>query len=316
MKLGLIGFPLQQSLSPRLHLAALEVMGLEGEYLLYPVPPLPDGAEQLQRFVHLVRHGSIDGLNITLPHKRSIISFLDNLTPEAREIGAVNTLFRRESKVIGDNTDTSGFMVDLKARLKENNLSHDTMENRVSRPAALVLGAGGAARAVVYALWKNNWDVFVTARRIAGADEIISDIRSLPDHTNLGSLESLLFEGRVLNDFVISQQKRLLKVIINATPVGMLPNVDACPWPDSVPLPKGVLVYDLITKPSETLLMRKALQSGLRTCNGHGMLIEQAALSLERWTGMPVPRQAMQQIITDHLNMHNLPASESTREVN
>ena len=133
--LGLLGWPLEHSLSPVIHAAALRACKLKGEYLLYPVPPLPAGAEPLSALLDDLRLGEIDGLNVTVPHKRSVLSLLDRLTPVADAIGAVNVILREGNGLTGDNTDVDGFLSDLET----------TLSPRVG--CALILGAGGAGRA-------------------------------------------------------------------------------------------------------------------------------------------------------------------------
>ena len=111
-KLGLIGYPLGHSLSPKIHTAALQASGLEGNYSLFPIPP--EDKQALQDLLAQVRAGEIHGLNVTIPHKQNVIEFMDELTPAAQAIGAVNTIYMRGDKLIGDNTDAPGFLADLK----------------------------------------------------------------------------------------------------------------------------------------------------------------------------------------------------------
>ena len=146
-QLGLIGYPLGHSLSPTIQQAALQAMCLPGEYRLYPIEPLPQGQSALVRLIERMRRGELDGLNVTIPHKPSVVPLLDELTPTAAGIRAVNTIYRDGSRLFGDNTDAPGFLTNLE-RLE------------ITRPGrALVLGAGGSARSVVYALAKRGWQV-------------------------------------------------------------------------------------------------------------------------------------------------------------
>jgi shikimate dehydrogenase len=300
--LGLIGFPLQQSLSPRLHNAALEQMGLPGEFRLYPIPPLPEGETLLRETIARVRLGRIQGLNVTIPHKQAVLPYLEQLTPQAQAIGAVNTIFCRNGVLTGDNTDAPGFISDLRRRLVEmNRLSESTDESRGSR-IALVLGAGGAARAVAYALWQAGWQVTVAARRLEQAGALVASLQQSAVASNLtpASLTSSSLLSSQLNEFISYHQERQsitadpkLKILVNASSAGMLPDIASCPWPEELPFPEGWLVYDLVYKPPETTLLRRARAAGLTAVNGLGMLVEQAALALELWTGQPVPRQAM-----------------------
>ncbi|MGC8855377.1 MAG: shikimate dehydrogenase [Anaerolineae bacterium] len=260
--LGLVGYPLIHSLSPALHHAALKEAGLQGEYRLFPVP-LHD-VDGLRHLLQQMRHGEIAGLNVTIPHKQNVLSLLDELTPTAQAIGAVNTIARRGKLLIGHNTDAAGFLTDLQ---------------RVwATPAgiALVLGAGGAARAVTFALRQSGWHVWVAARRSEQAERLLAQLAP---------------EGRPLPLQTLSTTDlREVRLIVNTTPLGMSPHIEQSPWPTRLPFPKQALVYDLIYNPSETQLMQTARAAGLSVRGGLGMLIAQAALAFEMWTGFR-PRQ-------------------------
>ncbi len=162
--LGLTGHPLGHSLSPQLHNAALAALGLEGAYRLYPVAPLPEGQAALAELVGRLRSGELHGLNVTIPHKQAVMPLLDRLSPAARAIGAANTLVLRGGELLGENTDAPGFLVDLHTRLGAH------LPRGSGR--ALVLGAGGSARAVVYALAGAGWQVRLAARRTTQAAAI------------------------------------------------------------------------------------------------------------------------------------------------
>ena len=299
--LGLIGYPLQQSLSPRLHGAALEAMGLRGEYRLYPTPPLPEGAKRLAETIDRVRAGEIQGLNVTIPHKQAVLAYLDRLTPEAEVIGAANTLYCEDGVLVGDNSDAPGFLSDLNRQLAQAGMSGEGVERK-----ALVLGAGGAARAVVYALWQAGWGVTVASRRPEQAAELVGHLQQYDAGRAVksGSLAALALDGDHLQAYLSSQvvnrpgsANRQLDVLVNASAGGMIPEVDVCPWPAGIELPQGYFVYDIVYKPRETRLLRNAREAGLPAANGLGMLVEQAALALERWTGQSVPRAAMWQAL-------------------
>jgi len=280
-QLGLIGYPLGHSLSPGIHEAALKAMNLAGEYRLYPVEPLPTGEDHLVQVVGRIRHGELDGLNVTIPHKPSVVALLDGLTPTAAGIGAVNTIFREGSRLIGDNTDAPGFLADL-----------DRLH--VIEPGqALVLGAGGSARSVVYGLVQRGWEVKIAARRLAQAQSLADQLQS--SAVTADTPRAATLSGSGLRDALS------VDLIINTTPVGMTPILDANPWPSGLPLPQDAFVYDLIYNPAETLLLAAARSAGLKAANGLGMLVEQAALSLERWTGKQVPREAMWQALQEFI---------------
>jgi shikimate dehydrogenase len=273
--LGLTGWPLGHSLSPRLHNAALAALGLAGEYLLYPAEPLPDGAAALAELAERLRAGSLHGLNVTIPHKQSVLPLVDALSPAAQAVGAANTLLMREGCLLAENTDVPGFLADLQAQFGQ------SLFQTAGR--ALVIGAGGSARAVVYALAQAGRLVSVAARRLEQAQALIAGFQGLPED----SLEAI---GLDLSAWEGLAQTGL---IVNTTPLGMSPNSDASPWPDGLPFPRAAAVYDLVYNPRETAFLHAARRAGLPAANGLGMLVEQAALSLELWTARPAPREVM-----------------------
>jgi shikimate dehydrogenase len=266
IQLGLIGYPLGHSLSPKIHNAALDACGLAGVYSLYPI--VPDDKKSLGDLLARVRSGELTGLNVTIPHKQNVIEFMDELTPTAQAIGAVNTIYLYENKLIGDNTDASGFLSDLK-RFADFSFS-------ISR-SVLVLGAGGSARAVVYALLNDDWKVAITARRLEQAQELASQF---------GSVHALELN---LQTF----ERSNVQLIVNTTPVGMKPDIGHSPLPEYLSLPQHVAVYDLVYNPRETKLVKNARAKGLKATTGLGMLIEQAALAFECWTGQNPARETL-----------------------
>lgn len=267
-QLGLIGFPLGHSLSPKIHAAALNACGLQGDYSLFPIPP--ENTQALKNLLTRVRAGELHGLNVTIPHKQNVIPLLDELTPTAQTIGAVNTIYLRKDKLIGDNTDAPGFLSDLKRFLT-------TETRRHGESNALVLGAGGSARAVVYSLLNDGWQVTLASRRIEQAQQLA---QSFPNYqlpfTNLLDLRPLTFD-----------------LIVNTTPLGMSPNIDQSPLLENTVLSKNTFVYDLVYNPRETKLVNDARAQGLKATTGLGMLIEQAALAFELWTGHNPPRNIL-----------------------
>ncbi len=271
-RLGLIGYPLGHSLSPKIHAAALKACGLQGTYSLFPISP--EDKPALQALLPRIRSGEIHGLNVTIPHKQSVIEFMDELTPTAKAIGAVNTIYFRESKLIGDNTDAPGFLSDLKRVMSENQSSI------ANRKSAIVLGAGGSARAVVYALLHDGWNVTLAARRIEQAQQLA---KSFPGY----NLSLTIFDLRSL-DF---------DLIVNTTPLGMTPNIETSPLPKNMIFSKHTFIYDLAYNPRETKLVKDARAQGLSAATGLGMLIEQAALAFEKWTGANVDRTAMRKAV-------------------
>lgn len=259
IKLGLIGYPVSHSLSPKIQNAALEACGLDGEYSLYPI--FPDDIQGLKDLLARVRSGEIRGFNVTIPHKQNVIPLLDELTPTARSIGAVNVIYMKNGKLTGDNTDASGFLNDLKKFIGNRELEIEK--------SVLVLGAGGSARSVVYALHYDGWKVTIAARRLEQAQQLASQF---------GDTKAIELN---LPTFQTSN----VQLIVNTTPLGMTPNVDQSPLPENISLSKETMIYDLVYNPRETKLVRDARAQGLHATTGLGMLIEQAALGFALWTG-------------------------------
>jgi shikimate dehydrogenase len=266
--LGLIGYPVSHSLSPKIQNAALKACGLDGDYSLFPI--MPDDKHGLKDLLDRVRSGQIQGLNVTIPHKQNVIEFMDELTFTAQVIGAVNTIYMQDNKLIGDNTDASGFLFDLQHFL-------GSQSKIVNRKSAIVLGAGGSARAIVYALLNDGWKVTLAARRLEQAQELASR-----------------FEGVIAVELNIQTFKgSYVQLIVNTTPLGMTPNIDSSPLPEGVTLSHSTIVYDLVYNPRETKLVREARSQGLQAKTGLGMLVEQAALAFELWTGHNPPREIL-----------------------
>lgn len=281
-KLGLIGYPLSHSLSPKIHTAALKACELEGDYSLFPIHP--DDKQGLENLLNQVRAKQINGLNVTIPHKQNVIEFMDELTPTAKDIGAVNTIYLRDEKLIGDNTDALGFLTDLNKFVnKETGRKVDKETRKQVNKNALVLGAGGSARAIVYALLNDGWKVTITCRRLEQAQQLAN---SFLNHTL--SITNYQLLNANLQSLISS-----LSLIVNTTPLGMTPNIHTSPLPENLILPSNVLIYDLVYNPRETKLVKTARSQGIKATTGLGMLIEQAALAFEIWTGKNPPRNIL-----------------------
>ena len=254
-------------------------MGLEGKYNIFPVPPFPEGQTKLIEVIDQFRMGEIHGLNVTIPHKQTVIPLLDDLTPTAKAIGAVNTIYSVRSddlshlRLIGDNTDASGFWTDVQKQAGSG--------EQIANKSALILGAGGSARAVAYALLSNNYSITIAARRIEQA-------RKLSDQLSATSNQ---IKTTQLNNSPLTTDH--CSLIVNTTPIGMRPHIDASPWPEGTPFPENAILYDLVYNPRETALVKQAKAAGLSATTGLGMLVEQAALAFERWTGLEAPRDVM-----------------------
>ncbi len=285
IRLGLVGWPLTFSASPLLHEAALEACGLPGEYRLYRVPPGGGVDAALRAIVGQVRTGEVRGLNVTIPHKRAVLPLVDELDPTAAATGAVNVIARGTGgRLIGANTDAPGFMADLHRWSREAGIRFPR------HPRALVLGAGGAARAVVCGLADAGWTVTVAARRVAQAEELAADGRRVRPDGAAVPVTGLALEPAALASIRAD-------LVVNTTPIGMAPAVADSPWPVGLALPGGAAVYDVIYHPLESALVRRARDQGLHATGGIGMLVEQAALAFERWTGRTAPRERMREAL-------------------
>jgi shikimate dehydrogenase len=281
IKLGLVGYPLGHSLSPKIHRTAFNHCGIEGIYTLFSIHST--NTKELNCLIGKIRSEDITGLNVTIPYKQTIISLLDDLTPRAENIGAVNTIYLKNNKLIGDNTDAPGFLAHVYALL-----SMEAKKSKIIKKA-LVLGAGGAARAVVYSLVSDGWDVIVAARRIKQAQALIEQF---PGHQS--KLTGFALQPDVLRSILPD-----MRLVINATPVGMSPNIDESPWPKGVSFPHQAIFYDLVYNPRETKFVLDARAAGLQASTGLGMLVEQAALAFEIWTGYNVPRATLLSAVED-----------------
>lgn len=262
----LLGDPVAHSLSPRIHNAAFRALGIDAEYRAWRVAP--DGVADA--IATLRAHHAL-GANVTIPHKRAVLGLVDRLTPAASAIGAVNTLrVESEGTLVGDNTDADGFALPLLDQAES--LAGTTMT---------ILGAGGAARAVVYALLTRFGPerVVVAARRLEQARRLIASFSDLDPN---GGLEATTLDAA-------REAVRESALVVNTTPVGMTPRPDGTPWPHAEDFHPGQTVYDLVYAPEETRLLREASARGARTVGGLAMLIGQAAVAFESWTGQAMP---------------------------
>jgi shikimate dehydrogenase len=277
-RLGLIGYPLTHSYSPLIHQTALEDAGLTGTYTLFSLPD----PQQIGSVFEKLRSGELDGLNVTIPYKREVIQYLDGLTTSAQAIGAVNTIFWKGERLIGDNTDASGFSQDLE---------YGSTGHKFFSDHALVLGAGGAACSVVYALLVKGWSVTIATRRLAQAILLSQSFH----HPNLHITH---WEAVISHSFL-----KKFSLLVNTTPVGMAPHIDQSPLGNDVALPAGMLVYDLIYNPLKTRLLQLAEKNNTTAINGLGMLLHQAVLSFEIWTGFKVSVEKMQKALNKKLEL-------------
>mgnify|MGYP000340399587 CR=1 FL=1 len=293
---GVIGWPVEHSLSPAMHNAALDALGLNWRYVAMPVRP----GEVIAAVRGLAALG-FRGCNVTVPHKPAVIPALNSISPEAETLGAVNTLiFTRDDtdtvRIAGHNTDVAGFIGDLRAN------GFEPEGRRV-----VVVGAGGAARGVVYGLLKAGAArVTVLNRTVERALALIEDLmqrRKDAKTQGAGGQESRIknqesanhgfFTALPLTDETLVEFARAADLLVNTTTVGMWPKVEGCVWPEGTPVPAASTVYDLVYNPLETRLLRLARQSGACAIDGLGMLARQGALALDLWTEQALDVEAV-----------------------
>lgn len=260
---GLIGHPVAHSYSPAMHNAAAAALDLNLAYV-----PLPVSPERLPEAIRGLVALGFRGFNVTVPHKEAVMPHLDAIFPAARIIGAVNTVVVGDNgRLIGFNTDWSGFLTDLESR-------RQALYGR----DCLVLGAGGSARAVVYALLRRGSRVTVLSRRPEQAQRLVAELG--------GAFPDAVAAVASLDEVAQVAAHHDEPILINTTPLGMAGvYAGQSPWPDGAPFPPGAFVYDLVYNPRETPFMSQALGAGRPAVNGLGMLVQQAVEAFEVLTG-------------------------------
>ena len=274
----MLGHPIGHSLSPAMQNAALAEMGVDGVYVAFDVHPDALGAA-----VAGLRALGVVGVNCTIPHKEALLSLVDALSDDAACIGAVNTLELREGRCTGHNTDAPGFLAALRAE------GFDP-----SGCKAVVLGAGGASRAVIVALARCGAEVQIVNRTHDRAQALAEQLN--------GRLGSTSIEAVCREPAALGSALRNADLLVNTTSVGMAPEVDRMPAIPVEALHSKLFVYDLIYNPLETRLLRTARECGARGQHGAGMLAHQGALALQLWTGIAAPVAHMEQVILKTLS--------------
>jgi shikimate dehydrogenase len=260
---GIIGNPVRHSLSPALHNAAFSAVALNAVYLAFE-------AEDIEGCIEGITGLGVKGMSVTIPFKESVIPCLSAIDPLARRIGAVNTIVNRGGRLTGYNTDAIGALMALEA------------ETSLPGKSCILLGAGGAARAIGFILKQKGASLSIVNRSRGRGQRLA---RSL--ECRFISLEEI---ADVRGD-----------ILIQTMPVGMSPHVDQCPVPEVV-LRQGMVVMDIIYDPFETRLLRMARERGCTAINGIPMLINQAAEQFRLWTGVDPPLSAMHKAIEEALS--------------
>lgn len=273
--LGVIGHPVGHSLSPAMHNAAINALGLDYVYVPFDVPPA-----SLREAIEGIRALGIAGANVTIPHKEAVIPFLDEIDENAGECGSVNTITNVDGRLIGSNTDGPGFM----RSLIEAGFAPEGRK-------AVVLGAGGAGRAVTFALVKAGVRVTLTMASQARIERLVGDVQ---DRFGVGSVVGEPDASRI-GDYLSD-----VDLLVNSTPVGMHPNEGQSPVPKEF-LRHDILIYDLVYNPLKTGLIHEAEEAGARTISGVKMLVYQGAISFKSWTGIDPPVDVMEAAVMERL---------------
>jgi len=273
---GVIGDPIEHTLSPTIHNAAFNHLKLDFVFLAFRVK-----AADLENAVRGMRGLGIHGLNVTMPHKSTVISFLDEVDPTVKFLGSANTILNKDGKLSGFNTDGVGA---LKA-LRENGAE-------LSGKKVLLLGAGGAAKAIAFALAKEVGELVVLNRAVEKATELAEA---------LGRMFNKKIVGGALSPDVIAKNLRDSDILINATSGGMKPNLSqslvAPQW-----LKPNLTVMDIVYNPVETKLAKDAKAAGAKMISGVEMLVYQGAASFEIWTGRSAPVEVMRRAALNKLS--------------
>ncbi|WP_134700102.1 shikimate dehydrogenase [Ammoniphilus sp. YIM 78166] len=271
---GLFGNPVAQSMSPAMQNAAFQKLGLNFAYAAFPV-----ANENLQDAVNGIKALGFRGVNVTIPHKVEIMAYLDEIDEEAKDIGAVNTIVNDGGKLIGYNTDGAGYVRSL---LQETSF-------RLEGKRVLVIGAGGAARAVSISLARHGVKQIMIANRSVDKAKMLADRAARYTEAKAIDLDNL--DSNTLSN---------TDLLINTTSVGMYPQVDDLPIPREY-LHSGLLVSDLIYNPMKTRILKEAAQAGASTHEGLGMFIHQGALAFKLWTGNEAPIDVMRNVVLEKL---------------
>ncbi|MBD2120027.1 shikimate dehydrogenase [Trichocoleus sp. FACHB-262] len=278
--LGVIGDPIKHSLSPVMHNAAIAALGLDYVYVALPVAP-SDLATAIAGFAAI----DLRGFSITIPHKQAIIPLLNQVSDVAQAIGAVNTVWCTEQGWSGTNTDVIGFLAPLK-----------TYDRDWSQTTAVILGNGGAARAVVAGCAQLG----CAAVKVVGRDR-----------QKLAAFQQSWVNSPIPVELSIHTWEELPSLLpdagllVNSTPIGMHPHDQASPLEDAIAtqIAQGAIAYDLIYTPSPTRFLRQAQQQGAIAIDGLEMLVQQGAAALELWVGQSAPVEVMRQALRDYLGL-------------
>lgn len=269
--IGLIGNPVKHSKSPLMHNSMFDKLHLKYQYLAFNVC-----RNDLEKAINGIKALNMKGANITIPHKVDVMKYLDEISDEAIQIGAVNTIVNRDGKLVGYNTDGEGY---IRSLVEETNIDLEGKN-------VMILGAGGAARAIGYTLSKLN------------IDSIIITNRSIEKAKNLKGILERYISTKTVEIDDINKYIDNVDIIINTTSIGLYPNVDQS-LIDKEWIKPNHLVSDIIYNPLVTKLLADASEKGARTHNGLGMFVYQGAIAFEKWTGIFPDIEFMRNTVID-----------------
>jgi shikimate dehydrogenase len=272
------GQPVAENPTGAMQEAAFAALGLNWRYLTVEVAP-----PNLEDAIRGVRAFGMRGINLTIPHKVSVMNYLDSIAPDAGIIGAVNTVRREGDRLIGENTDGKGFLRGVRA-----DAGVDPKGKRV-----VVLGAGGAARAIVTELaLAGVSDLLVVNRSASRGEQMVSDLAA----KTKGPIRFAKWEG-------VYQVPGDVDLLVNATSIGLYPDVDAMPPVDLSKAQDGMLVSDAVFNPPETRLLAAARKRGLPVLDGLAMLVYQGVIGFQLWTGQDPPEEVMKDALSSALGI-------------
>ncbi|MFW9945716.1 MAG: shikimate dehydrogenase [Candidatus Odinarchaeota archaeon] len=275
--LCVIGHPIEHSMSPIMHNAAIQDLGLDYLYIAFDIPP-----NKLKEAIKGLKTLNIRGINVTLPYKEKVMKFIDKVDQTAQKIGAINTIKNEDGLLIGRNTDAEGAnkaLFDAGCEITGKNV--------------VLIGAGGAAKAILYSLASNTNKITIINRSEDRAKKLVNELKNKMD---------INIESKKYDEIILKEEISNADILINATPIGMFPMIDITPVSKKI-IHKDLFVFDLIYNPLETKLIKDSKEIGCQTLSGLDMLVNQGALAFEWWTNKKPNLELMKLKIIEYLGM-------------
>ncbi|MFX1493473.1 MAG: shikimate dehydrogenase [Promethearchaeota archaeon] len=275
--LCIIGHPIEHSMSPIMHNAAIQDLGLDYLYIAFDIPP-----NKLKEAIKGLKTLNIRGINVTLPYKEKVMKFIDKVDQTAQKIGAINTIKNEDGLLIGRNTDAEGAnkaLFDAGCEITGKNV--------------VLIGAGGAAKAILYSLASDTNKITIINRSEDRAKKLVNELKNKMD---------INIESKKYDEIILKEEISNADILINATPIGMFPMIDITPVSKKI-IHKDLFVFDLIYNPLETKLIKDSKEIGCQTLSGLDMLVNQGALAFEWWTNKKPNLELMKLKIIEYLGM-------------